>query len=66
MLLGTLETSLSGILWSGKGIERAGYRNKKIKGLVRAGYWNKMDFNSTSSFYEPWNTKVLRKWTKIC
>ena len=37
MLLGTLGTSLLGNLLSGKGIVRAGSRNKKGKGVVRAG-----------------------------
>ena len=38
MLLGTLGAGLLGNLLSGKGIVRAGSRNKKGKGIVRAGY----------------------------
>ena len=37
MLLGTLGASLLGNLLDGKGIVRAGSRNKKGKGIVRAG-----------------------------
>ena len=44
MLLGTLEASWLGNMLAGKGIVRAGSRNKKGKGIVRAGYKNKMDF----------------------
>ena len=38
MLLGTLGVSLLKNLLAGKGIVRAGSRNKKGKGIVRAGY----------------------------
>ena len=38
MLLGTLGAGLLGNLLLGKGIVRAGSRNKKGKGIVRAGY----------------------------
>ena len=37
MLLGTLGASLLGNLLTGKGIVRAGSRNKKGKGIVRTG-----------------------------
>ena len=37
LLLGTLGASLVGNLLAGKGIVRAGSRNKKGKGIVRAG-----------------------------
>ena len=37
LLLGTLAASLVGNLLAGKGIVRAGSRNKKGKGIVRAG-----------------------------
>ena len=43
MLLGTLVTSLLGNLSAGKGILRAGSRNKKGKGIARANtgkQWN--------------------------
>ena len=40
MLLGTLGASLLGNLITGKGI----YRARKGKGINRAGYRNKMDF----------------------
>ena len=41
MLLGTLGASLLGNLIEGKGIVKAGCRNKKGKGIVRAGSGNK-------------------------
>ena len=44
MLLGTLGASLLGNLLAGKGIVRAGSRNKKGKGIVRAGYGKQWDF----------------------
>ena len=44
MLLGTLGVSLLGNLLAGKGIVRAGSRNKKRKGIVRAGYGKQWDF----------------------
>ena len=43
MLLGTLGANLLRNLLTGKGIVRAGSRNKKGKGIVRAGagkQWN--------------------------
>ena len=42
MLLGTLGASLLGNLLTGKGI-KANFENKRGKGIVRAGYRNKMD-----------------------
>ena len=44
MLLGTLRASLLKNLLTGKGILRAGSRNKKGKGIVRAGSGKKWDF----------------------
>ena len=53
MLLGTIGASLLGNISTGKGMLRAGYRNKERKGvlracygkgMLRAGYGNKMDF----------------------
>ena len=44
MSLGILGAILLGNLLSGKGIVRAGYRNKNGKGIVRANYGNEMDF----------------------
>ena len=38
MLLGTLGAGLLGNILAGKGINRAGYRNKKRDGMIRAGY----------------------------
>ena len=38
MLLGKLGDSLLGNMLAGKGIVRAGYRNKQGKGIVRAAY----------------------------
>ena len=73
MLLGSLEASLEGNTLTGKGMLRAGYRNKEGKGMLRAGFGSK-DFqskgfqlkkkiNSTSSFNKLWNREVLSKWT---
>ena len=44
MLLGTLGASLLGNLLAGKGIVRAGSRNKEGKGIVRAGFGKEWDF----------------------
>ena len=44
MLLGTLGASLLWNLLTGKGIVRAGSRNKKGKGIVRAGTGKQWDF----------------------
>ena len=44
MLLGTLGASLLGNLLAGKGIVRAGSRNKKGKGIVTAGTGEQWDF----------------------
>ena len=44
MFFGTWGASWLGNTLAGKGIVRAGSRNKKGKGIVRAGYKNKMDF----------------------
>ena len=44
MLLGTLGASLLRNLLAGKGIIRAGSRNKKGKGIVRSGYGKEWDF----------------------
>ena len=43
-LVGTLGSILLGNLFSGKGIVRPGYGNKKGKGLVRPGYGKELDF----------------------
>ena len=44
MLLGTLGAILFGNILAGKGVNRAGYRNKKEKEIIRAGYGSKLDF----------------------
>ena len=44
MLLSTLGASLLGNLLAGKGIVRAGSRNKEGKGIVRAGFGKEWDF----------------------
>ena len=44
MQLGILGASLLANLLAGKGIERAGSRNKKGKRVVRAGYGKEWDF----------------------
>ena len=44
MLLGTLATTMLGNMLAGKGIVRAGSRNKKRKGIIRAGCGNEVDF----------------------
>ena len=43
MLLGTLGASFLGNLLAGKGIVRAGSRNKKGKGILKAGYGKEWD-----------------------
>ena len=43
VLLGTLGGSFSGNLLAGKGIVRAGSRNKKGKGILKAGYGKEWD-----------------------
>ena len=64
MLLGTLGASLLGVMFAGKGIVKAGSRNKKGKGIVKAGYGNEMDFHcAASSFNKLWNKKILSEWT---
>ena len=45
MLLGTLGASLLGVMFAGKGIVKAGSRNKKGKRIVKAGYGNEIDFH---------------------
>ena len=42
MLLGTLGAGLLGNMLADKGVNRAGYGNKR-DGIIRAGYGNKMD-----------------------
>ena len=44
MLLGPLGASLLGNLLAGKGIVRAGSRNKKGKGIVKTDTWKEWDF----------------------
>ena len=41
MFIGTLGASLLGSILTGKGILRAGCRNKQGKGIVRAAYGSK-------------------------
>ena len=65
MLLRTLGASLLGNSLAGKGIIRAGSRNKNGKGIARAGYGNNGIFNATSSFNKFLNTKVLWERTEI-
>ena len=43
MLLGTLGAILLENMLAGKGIVRAGYRNKRGKGIVRARYRQEWD-----------------------
>ena len=38
ILLGTLEASFLGSIWTGKGMLRAGYGNRERKGILRADY----------------------------
>ena len=45
MLLGFRHASLLGNTLAGKGIVRAGSRNKKGKGIVGAGYGNEWGFS---------------------
>ena len=51
MLLGTLGASLLGNLLTGKGIVRAGSKNKKGKGIVRAGTGH----TSSSALQKKWD-----------
>ena len=45
MLLGSLGAILSGNMFTGKGMLRAGYgKKKKGKGMLRGDYGNKIDF----------------------
>ena len=44
MLLGTWGASLLGNMLVGKGIVRAGYRNKEGKGTLRAGFESEKDY----------------------
>ena len=44
MLLGTWGASLLGNMLVGKGIVRAGYRNKEGKGILRAGFESEKDY----------------------
>ena len=41
-MLGTLSASLLGNILAGKGINRAGYGNKKEKGIKKSGYGSKL------------------------
>ena len=43
MSLGILGASLLGNMLTGKGILRAGYGNKQVKGILTAGYESKLD-----------------------
>ena len=52
MLLGTLGASLLGNLLAGKGIVKAGSRNKKGKGIVRAASGNKKGERIVRTGYE--------------
>ena len=45
MLLGMLGARLLGYTLAGKGINRAGYGNKKRKVIIRAGYGSKLDYS---------------------
>ena len=65
MLLGFRHASLLGNTLAGKGIVRAGSRNKKGKGIVRAGYETNGIFNAASSFNKFWVSRVLSEWIKI-
>ena len=49
MLLGTLSSTLIGNMLAGKGIVRAGYRNKKGEGIVGAGYNSSVKKRSNSA-----------------
>ena len=44
MLLSRLGASLLGNISASKGINRAGYRNKKRKEIIRASYGSKLDW----------------------
>ena len=59
MLLSTLGGSLSGNLWTGKGILRACSGNNKGKRIVTSGTGKNGIFNAASSFNKFRNTKIL-------
>ena len=63
MLLGISGARLLKNLLTGKGIVRAGSRNKKEKELWVLVMEMKWIFNATASFNKPWNTKALSKKT---
>ena len=44
MLLDTLGATLFGNMLAGKGVVRAGYVNKEVKGMLRVGYGSKKKF----------------------
>ena len=44
MLLDTLGATLFGNMLAGKGVVRAGYVNKEVKGMLRVGYGSKKNF----------------------
>ena len=50
MLLGTSGASLLRNKWTGKGVLRTGYRNKKGNGVLRAATMDKI-FEKNSSFH---------------
>ena len=59
MLLGTFGASLLGNMLTGKGIVRAGYRNKEGKEILRAGYGNKNIWIPPHPLTNFENTKIL-------
>ena len=61
MLLGTLGARLLGNMLAGKGIVRAGNRNRKRKGIERAGYRNEMDFECHLTLWQTLkNISIIR------
>ena len=65
MLLGTLGASLLRYLLAGKGIVRAGSKNKKKKELEEMVMEKNEFFNVVSSLNKLWSTNVLWEWNKI-
>ena len=61
MLLGTLGARLLGNMLAGKGIVRAGNRNRKRKAIERAGYRNEMDFECHLTLWQTLkNISIIR------
>ena len=59
MLLGTSGASLLRNKWTGKGVLRAGYRNKKGNGVLRAATMDKIFEKNSSATHEATRTNYV-------